>query len=324
MSVGISLVNEKGEAVIFADSTIGDPYTLRYADDATEKIMLLHGKDFFGTALYVGNYHIAHTIFSALQTCNLTLGERVRRLLAGGEIPYLLSTVEHAYGSGVTNLYGEYVSPMLANLERVVSVIDDPEQRGKMHKQGLDEIMERGAQFLQSDAMRCEVVVVIYDKNSCGIRQFRIMQGKARPWHEPHIEIGSGHDGANGYLVGESAGLDISNLPPEKLFFYAGCMYISATKNEGVGGSPYVVTIIPEGVKQVAPERANTLAWVCGMYLGHVFTPSEAHEYARALLSDENPPYEDIANRISMTPVSMQIIPPTHATVKKYARAFAS
>ena len=181
------------------------------------------------------------------------------------------------------------------------TLIENPDERAQFIRQRLGESMQ---EYDKSKQSQTNFVLAGFDKELNKIKFFSIYASMFVEKPISHIEIGSGMDGANSYLVSKMQGLDASKMKVEDLLFYALNAYSTSTMNQGVGGRPSIARISKEGCEILPIERTIALTNLSGAYLSdnskHKLSKTYVKKVINQVLTSKTPDYESVAKRIGL------------------------
>lgn len=187
-------------------------------------------------------------------------------------------------------------------IEQKAKLIDGPEKRKHFQEQETGNLIQRYDNFKQDSANHTPFILVAYDREKDKIRSFLISDAGYNELFRDHIELGSGSDGAHMYFSTKLQGVDVKNLKPEELAFFATNAYGFAAVNEGVGGKPKIARINKDGANIVESERTNALINLSGAYLSESgFGNKATRERFKEILDSGNPDYEGMAGSLGST-----------------------
>lgn len=124
-----------------------------------------------------------------------------------------------------------------------------------------------GRKQMQSRNPSTQILIAAYDKTAQKIRSFIVADNHSYELYIPHLEIGSGSDSAQLYFLENLQGLDPKRMDVGELAYGAGCAYLKSTLNVGVGGTPRVAILTPNGVVKLSSYKSAFLTNVCGYSL---------------------------------------------------------
>jgi len=101
----------------------------------------------------------------------------------------------------------------------------------------------------------------------------------------PHIEIGSGRDGANMYLSTKTQGLSADKLGIDELVFYVLNAHAMSTVNVGVGGTPNIVLINEKKSTVLSHEETSILTNLSGAYMAEIIPREKMEDFVKKSLS---------------------------------------
>ena len=167
-------------------------------------------------------------------------------------------------------------------------------------------------------------IVVAFDKDKGKIRQWHIGQNTYQELFMDHIEIGSGFDGANMYLAANLQGIGLgTELNTADLSFFALNAYNSSSINQGVGGTPRIISISGEGNSSLQDHQINAFVNLSGAYLSRFseeeLTHKKTREYMQAMLKEKEGIYNKVAKTLDLNVGALQTLTIPYSTWQERA-----
>ena len=167
-------------------------------------------------------------------------------------------------------------------------------------------------------------IVIAFDKDKGKIRQWHISQSMYQELFMDHIEIGSGFDGANMYFAANLQGIGFeTKFNTADLSFFALNAYNSSSINQGVGGTPRIISISGEGNSSLQGHQINAFVNLSGAYLSKFneeeLTHKKTREYMQAMFEGEDGIYGRIAKTLDLNVEALQTLTIPYSTWQERA-----
>ncbi len=291
MTIGIAFTNGL-EAVVVTDSRVSGSGR---QSDSVDKVGILEGERYAGVVFGAGSANVVYSVIRNLED------------FSGKALDECVAAIGRFLLEGVD----EEVRAPLVQCDKIITtkaalIQDDSKRKEYIEKetekaqQGVEQIFREGTHTKTS------LILVAYDKNSRKLRRFSISTFGSLEAHFPHIEIGSGSDGANMYLTTALQGLDNRTLGTNELVFFALNAHSLATINEGVGGTPNIVVVGQEGVKTLPDEKVIVLTNVSGAYMAREIETRTARELFSSIVNAQNPDYKRVAEVVGVSETTLR------------------
>jgi hypothetical protein len=197
-----------------------------------------------------------------------------------------------------------YLSLRKEDLKKKLAIIDDESKRAEYCDREISEIFQDFGQYKYSKDNYSCFVVVSYDKAIEKIRIFRFDSRLKSEHFSNHIQIGSGIDAANLYLISSLQGLSPTELSFPDSAFFALNAYSMSTINTGVGGTPRIALVSKNGSEFLPKEKSIALVNISGAhvsgYRDSILTQEKTREMIREVMAEENPDYKSIARSLRL------------------------
>ena len=211
----------------------------------------------------------------------------------------------------------EYLNP--ENLKEEISTQAEtmPEEArpGFIHRK-LEQATQKYDQFIEQEnrmlnqqfeqmKQKSQTAFAVVGFENGKIRKFYISESGYNELFGDHIEIGSGHDGANMYFAQNLQGISVeSTLSTADLAFLVVNAYNSSSINSGVSGAR-IVHVNEEGAAVISPEKTNALVNVSAAYMARVneelLTHAGTRKHVAAVLAGKKDAYKAIASALEQT-----------------------
>lgn len=176
-----------------------------------------------------------------------------------------------------------YMTRQREEITKEALVISDDGRRADFARQQELGFIQRYEQAKQNQTW---LVTVGFDREAGRVRCYLVRETGSLEIFTPHLEVGSGADGANFSLGTAIQGLDVTRLPAEGLLYFAVNAYHMATENVGVGGTPKIAAISGNGVMQLPDANVRALMNLSGAFLSRysVITPGSMIGHCKGAL----------------------------------------
>ncbi|NIA04279.1 MAG: hypothetical protein GWP09_02925 [Nitrospiraceae bacterium] len=331
MTVGISLINHKlNESITVTDAR--ESYENRQSNSAS-KLTELDTNLFNGVVYGTGNGDTIKLVHRKIE-------EITRRNYNKG-IESFVEKIFNYYGDReekFKNISTKHIKSETINKLRIVPLselrilLDREKQKNKKNNpndKSLDDILNHLETYVSekidgildnsiNKALKdyneyqkisnTELVFILYDKQKKTVRSFI---STLQAWKEiftDHIEVGSGNDGANFYLINQLQGVNLnSDIQLNTLLFYAINAYNYSTLNQGVGGTPTVTLMKADKRTTLLPFQVKTLVNLSGIYLARLdevpLKTSQVKDYYRKVINTTSSSYtfySDLADELGL------------------------
>lgn len=287
MTVGIAFTNGL-EALVITDSRESG---WGRQSDSVNKLGEFSNENYHGVIFAAGNSNIIEGIIKHLDN------------FEGDELQGYISSIQQTIKERENRLVERFFKNAEEDIAKKALLIPNKNKKKGFVDKETAKVMQTYDDFKHDPKERVTFILVAYDKNKKKIRQFDINSIGSNELFLPHVEIGSGQDGANMYFTTKLQGLDSTKLNFEELTFFVVNAYTLANVNIGVGGTPKIAHINEEHYKILPVDRTKALTNLSGAFLADYnqeLSLKQIKDYFHTILVSENPPYDEIAHKLKI------------------------